>query len=37
MAEVMYVHGVSHILTLNVTDFNRFDGLTAVHPESVQL
>jgi hypothetical protein len=31
----MQVHGVSHILTLNVTDFSRFSGLTAVHPETV--
>src|SRR6266700_1006700 len=32
LAAAMYVHGVGHILTLNVTDFSRFDGLTAVHP-----
>jgi predicted nucleic acid-binding protein len=32
LAAAMYVHSVSHILTLNVTDFNRFSGLTAVHP-----
>jgi hypothetical protein len=31
----MYVHGVGHILTLNVTDFSRFDGLTAVHPDAI--
>ena len=35
LAAAMYVHGVSHILTLNVADFSRFDGLTAVSPESV--
>jgi hypothetical protein len=35
LAAVMYVHRVSHILTLNVTDFERFSGLTAVHPNSV--
>jgi predicted nucleic acid-binding protein len=35
VAAVMYVHGVSHILTLNVTDFERFSGLTAVHPKSI--
>jgi predicted nucleic acid-binding protein len=34
LAAAMYVHGVSHILTLNVTDFNRFDGLAALHPDS---
>ena len=35
LAAAMYVHGVSHILTLNVSDFNRFDSLTALHPQSV--
>ena len=35
VAAVMYVHGVSHILTLNVTDFERLSGLTAVHPKSI--
>jgi predicted nucleic acid-binding protein len=37
LAATMYVHGVSHILTLNVADFSRFDGLTALHPDSVQV
>jgi hypothetical protein len=31
----MYVHSVGHILTLNVPDFSRFSGLTAVHPGNV--
>ena len=35
LAAAMYIHGVGHILTLNVRDFSRFDGLTAVHPDSV--
>ncbi len=35
LAAAMYVHGVGHILTLNVTDFSRFDGLTAVHPATI--
>jgi|SRR5579859_1241481 len=35
LVAAMYVHGLSHILTLNVTDFNRFSGLTAVHPSSL--
>ena len=35
LAATMYVHGVSHILTLNVMDFSRFSGLTAVHPNSI--
>lgn len=36
LAAAMYVHSVSHILTLNVADFSRFDGLTALHPDSVK-
>jgi hypothetical protein len=35
LAAAMYVHAVNHILTLNVTDFSRFKGLTAVHPDSI--
>lgn len=37
LAAAMYVHGVSHILTLNVADFSRFDSLTALHPDSVKV
>ena len=35
LAAVMYVHRVNHILTLNVRDFERFSGLTAIHPNSI--
>jgi predicted nucleic acid-binding protein len=35
LAATMYVHGVNHILTLNVADFSRFDGLVALHPDTV--
>ena len=35
LAAAMYVHRVDHILTLNVTDFSRFGGLTALHPNAV--
>lgn len=35
LAAAMYVHDVSHILTLNVADFGRFNGLTALHPDNV--
>jgi predicted nucleic acid-binding protein len=35
LAAATVVHGISHILTLNVTDFSRYSGLTAVHPNSV--
>jgi predicted nucleic acid-binding protein len=36
LVATMYVHGVSHILTLNVADFGRFDGIDALHPDAVQ-
>lgn len=36
LASVMYVHGIDHILTLNVTDFSRFKGLVALHPRELQ-
>ena len=35
LAAAMYVHGVAHILTLNVADFSRFSGLTPVHPNQL--
>ena len=34
LAATMYVHHVYHILTLNVADFSRFTGLTAIHPNT---
>jgi predicted nucleic acid-binding protein len=36
LAAVMSVYRVNHILTLNVADFSRYSGLTAVHPNSLQ-
>ncbi|SRR6266851_8797631 len=35
LAAAMIVHGIRHILTLNVTDFSRYASLTAVHPNKV--
>jgi predicted nucleic acid-binding protein len=35
LVAAMRVHGVSHILTLNVTDFSRYSGITVVHPSRV--
>lgn len=35
LAAVMYVYGISHVLTLNVADFSRFSGLNALHPSAV--
>ncbi|SRR5258708_17442706 len=34
LAAAMLVHGISHILTLNVADFSRYSGITVVHPKS---
>ncbi|MFY9644079.1 MAG: type II toxin-antitoxin system VapC family toxin [Terriglobales bacterium] len=34
LAAAMYVHRVTHILTLNVSDFARFSGLTPLHPDT---
>jgi predicted nucleic acid-binding protein len=36
LAASMYAHGLTHILTFNAADFARFDGITAVHPASVE-
>lgn len=37
LAAIMHVHGVSHILTLNVADFTRFQGLTVLHPDNLEM
>jgi predicted nucleic acid-binding protein len=36
LAASMYIHDVPEILTINVRDFARFEGLTAVHPADVK-
>lgn len=36
LAASMYVHGVGHLLTINIRDFRRFDGLRVSHPSEVQ-
>ncbi len=35
LAAAMYAHGLTHILTFNTSDFSRFGGITAIHPNSV--
>ena len=35
LAAAMLVHGINHIMTLNVADFSRYIGLTPVHPKNV--
>ena len=36
LVATMRVHGVRHLLTLNVGDFARYKGITGVHPGDVQ-
>ncbi|MGA2185854.1 MAG: PIN domain-containing protein [Bryobacteraceae bacterium] len=35
LAASMYVYGVTQLLTVNVRDFQRFEGLCAIHPSEV--
>ncbi len=35
LAASMYVHGVGQILTINVRDFRRFEGLRIMRPDDV--
>lgn len=35
LAALMQVHGAVHILTLNVADFGRFSGITAMDPARI--
>jgi hypothetical protein len=32
---VMRVHGVTNLLTLDVSDFARYPGIAAVHPRDI--
>lgn len=36
LAASMYVHRVAELLTINVRDFDRFEGLTIIHPANVK-
>lgn len=36
LAASMYVHAVDQLLTINVRDFRRYDGLRIVHPRELQ-
>ena len=35
LVAAMMVHGVTHLLTLNVADFARYPGITVVHPRDL--
>ncbi len=36
LAAVMNVNNVSHLLTLNSKDFERFTGITPIHPDDLR-
>ena len=36
LVAAMKVHGITHLLTFNTTDFKRYDGITVVSPLSVK-
>lgn len=36
LAASMYVYGIKELLTINVRDFRRFDGLRILHPAELQ-
>ena len=36
LVATLEIHGVSHLLTFNGTDFKRFPSIIPVHPEEVQ-
>jgi predicted nucleic acid-binding protein len=36
LAASMYVHRIGQLLTINVRDFRRFDGLRVLHPAELQ-
>jgi len=35
LVAAMHVHGVTHLLTLNVRDFTRYPAITIVHPRTL--
>jgi predicted nucleic acid-binding protein len=35
LVAIMRVHGVSHLLTFDTTDFARYPGITVVHPRDL--
>ncbi len=35
LVAIMQAYGLTHILTLNIGDFERFPNITAVHPSQV--
>lgn len=35
IAALMLAHGVTHLLTLNPTDFTRYNGITPVTPQEI--
>lgn len=36
LVAAMQAHGLTHILTFNTNDFNRYGGITAINPQTVR-
>ena len=36
LVAAMMLHGINSVLTLNVTHFKRYDGITPIHPDDVE-
>jgi predicted nucleic acid-binding protein len=36
LVSLMMVRGITRIITFNVQDFQRFDGIEAIHPDNVR-
>ena len=36
LAAVMLIHGIERILTFNVSDFRRYRGIEALHPDQIK-
>ncbi|MBE9167045.1 PIN domain-containing protein [Pleurocapsales cyanobacterium LEGE 06147] len=37
LVAAMIVHGLTHVLTFNISDFTRYSKITAVHPTAITL
>jgi predicted nucleic acid-binding protein len=35
LVAVMKVHGIANLVTLNIADFRRYPGISAIHPQQL--
>jgi hypothetical protein len=35
LVALMHVHGLTNLLTINVGDFGRYSGISALHPQHI--